>query len=232
MTTEQMLNLIRLPGAIYAAGNDGGLPERIGGTAMLWDEAVTWWPGFTRELAAGCITAEMLDTWANQNEGDVLLLRQHDPNLLLARQASDDRTLTLTVTDTGLDWLAPIAADSPVSAAAGADVRDGLLTACSFMGQITRSEWIESDEGRHQRITELRLREVTACVWPRWASTTATVAASTAPILGTPGIEMPEGAPPERPDIDADAPPAPSPEPRDSPPTMSIAAALAATTEL
>ena len=242
---EASLNVIALPGALWAAEADGddenALPEAIGGTAMLWDTPVEWWAGFTRELAAGCITAENLAEWAAEAERDVVLLRQHSPGEPLARQASADRRLDITVTDTGLDWTAPIAADSPISAAVGADVRDRVLTACSFMGRVLRSEWIEDDDAgtRHQRITAIRLMELTVCIWPRWPQTSAVTAAGAAPIIGEPGLgDPPQGAPPDPaaalPIIagtppGAPQPPDPSPEDRDSPPRMTIAAALAST---
>lgn len=132
-------------------------------SVVMWD----WWEGsFVEEVEPGAFSKTIKD-------GDVRLLINHDPNLLLARSRSG--TLKLAEDDVGLKVDADMA---PTSYAQDLSVsmRRGDMSQMSFAFRTIRDSWAETEDGMPlRRLEEVALLDTSIVTYPAYPESQAKV---------------------------------------------------------
>lgn len=102
------------------------------------------------------------------NDGDMVLLDNHDTAKPLARQSAG--TLILRNGD-GLDWDAT-PTDTTYAQDAIKNARAGNYGGCSFGFEVVRDKWTTGDDGIEEReILEARVHEISVCTFPAYDQT-------------------------------------------------------------
>lgn len=128
---------------------------------ILWD----WWEGsFVEEVERGAFSKTI-------ENGDVRLLINHNPDLVLARSRSE--TLTLSEDDTGLRVEADMAPTTYAQDLA-ITMRRGDVTQMSFMFRVIKDEWAETEDGLPlRRLLEVHLFDTSVVTFPAYEETEA-----------------------------------------------------------
>lgn len=102
------------------------------------------------------------------NDGDMVLLDNHDSGKPLARQSAG--TLVLRNGD-GLDWDAN-PPDTTYAQDAIKNARAGNYGGCSFGFEVVRDKWTTGDDGIEEReILEAKVHEISICTFPAYDQT-------------------------------------------------------------
>jgi HK97 family phage prohead protease len=119
--------------------------------------------GFKEKIARGAFKKSI-------NDGDVVLLDQHDTAKPISRQSAD--TLSLVETKGGLDWDA-IPADTSYARDAIANADAGNYGGCSFGFQVVRDSWHynEDDDVDERTLHEVKLHEISLVTFPAYSET-------------------------------------------------------------
>ncbi len=130
---------------------------------VLWD----WFEGaFVEEVERGAFAKSIAD-------GDVRLLMNHNPDLILARTRAT--TLRLSEDDTGLRVDADIAPTS-VGQDLAISMRRGDVTQMSFGFHVVRDAWSLTEDGMPlRRLQEIKLYDVSTVTFPAYEATEAQV---------------------------------------------------------
>lgn len=144
-----------------AAAGDGkltGLAAPFGQVAMIGE--APW--GFRETIAAGAFRKAL-------NDGDTVLLDNHDPARPIARRSAG--TLELRETGRGLEYVA-----TPANTSYGRDlvenVRAGNIRGNSFGFRAVQERWAVGDDGIDERtLLEVKLPEISACTFPAYEGT-------------------------------------------------------------
>ena len=138
------------------------------GKAVAYDSPTEygWW---TETVAPGACANAL------KRGDDVRLLKNHDPNLVLARTKS--KTLTLEERDDGLYFSADAPACQWVKDFAES-VKRGDIDQCSFAFAVTKDEWEYPDnpkESPKRTILDMELFDVSIVTYPAYQDTEAVV---------------------------------------------------------
>lgn len=164
---EQRVFALRNLEVRAAKDEDGAIP--IEGYAAVFNSRshvlYDWWTGsFVEEIEPGAFAKTIAD-------GDVRLLINHDPNLILARTRSD--TLQLEEDSVGLRVNADMGATSYAQDLA-ISMRRGDISQMSFAFRVIKDEWAETEEGLPlRRLLELHLFDASVVTFPAYEETEA-----------------------------------------------------------
>jgi Escherichia/Staphylococcus phage prohead protease len=103
------------------------------------------------------------------NDGDMVLLDNHDTAKPLARQSAG--TLILRNTSEGLDWDAN-PPDTTYAQDAAKNAKAGNFGGCSFGFDVVREKWSTGEDGIEEReLLELKVPEISVCTFPAYDQT-------------------------------------------------------------
>lgn len=144
-----------------AAADDG----KLSGRAAPFNSTTTIGGGswaFRETIAPGAFKKSL-------NDGDVVLLDNHDSAKPLARKSAG--TLDLAEGDKGLDWSA-----TPADTSYARDVHANAMAknygGCSFGFEVMRDKWTVGDDGVDEReLQEVKLHEISVCTFPAYGDT-------------------------------------------------------------
>jgi len=101
---------------------------------------------------------------------DVVALRNHDPDRLLARRSAGN--LRLTVDNRGLRYEADLA-DTSAARDTIEDLRAGNLKGSSFAFQVVAEEWRDDGDDQIRELKDLQVHDVGPVTYPAYEGTTA-----------------------------------------------------------
>lgn len=148
---------------------DGPLIEGLGTVYDTWAVIGRWFP-FREKFAKGAFSKTISDG------ADVRSMRNHDPNLLLARVRSE--TLELWETDEGLNYRAHVNESDPIAMSTHAQVARGDIDGSSIWFEVVREKWTfaNDDNGLDMDevvVEEAKLHETGPVVFPAYETTTS-----------------------------------------------------------
>lgn len=160
--------------------DDGPVIEGLGTVYETWAVIGRFWP-FREQFAKGAFSKTLADG------ADVRSMRNHDPNLLLARVRS--ATLELWEDDDGLHYRAHINPDDPIAMSTHAQVKRGDIDGSSIWFEVVREEWTFKSEDDDLEMDEVivreaKLHETGPVVFPAYETTTSEARALDAALRG------------------------------------------------
>jgi HK97 family phage prohead protease len=127
---------------------------------------------------------EVIKTGAGKksiNDGDIVLLDNHQTHQPLARMSAG--TLVLTDGSNGGDWNAKVT-DTSYARDVVKNVRAGNYGGCSFGFEVIKDKWTDDDgnpatalDGTNREIVEMKVHEISVCTFPAYGDTTVSARA-------------------------------------------------------
>ena len=149
------------------SGPDGS--RTISGYAIRYNEPSVDLGGFTEVVAPGAVTDSL------QQSGDCLMLRDHNPSLLMGRTKS--KTLALTEDANGLRFVCKLPNTTQANDLAESIDR-GDLDGVSFGFNVPSGgdKWSSDKEGNVIRtLVRINLSEISPCSFPAYPSTSVSI---------------------------------------------------------
>ena len=134
----------------------------LSGYFIKFDEEAEIWDGYFEKIDRGAIDKSI-------NDLDVRALFNHDTSLVLGR--TTNKTLNLTVDDTGVKGEILINKDDPMAVGVFARVKRGDISGCSFGFIPTEIDTIIREDSTLDIIKGLELLEVSPCTFPAYPQT-------------------------------------------------------------
>ncbi len=148
----------RASAPVVDEGRLTGLAAPFGQTTMIGE--APW--GFRETIAAGAFRKAL-------NDGDTVLLDNHDPARPIARRSAG--TLELRETARGLEYVAT-PADTSYARDLVENVRAGNIKGNSFGFKVVKDKWVAGEDGIDERtLLEVKLPEISACTFPAYDGT-------------------------------------------------------------
>ena len=134
----------------------------LSGYFIKFDEETEIWDGYFEKIDRSAIDKSI-------NDLDIRALFNHDTSLVLGR--TTNKTLNLTVEDTGVKGEILINKDDPMAVGVFARVKRGDISGCSFGFIPTEIDTIRREDSTLDIIKGLELLEVSPCTFPAYPQT-------------------------------------------------------------
>lgn len=160
--------------SIVETRDANGSPTITGLASVFYDPSnpqteYTLWDNQVRGKAVERINRGAFDK-ALQDNNDVRLLFNHDPNWLLARTASG--TLNLSVEAKGLRYTGKLDPSNPQAATVISGIQRGDLTGSSFGFKVTKDTWTTENGTTVRYIEQVSLFDVSPVTYPAYNAAT------------------------------------------------------------
>jgi len=155
-----------LPARELRASTNADGSKNLSGYAIVYSSESTDLGGFVEIVAPGAVTESLA------NNPDVLMLRDHNPELLMGRTTSG--TLTLTEDSIGVRFVCKLpqttaAADLAIS------IERGDISGCSFGFVTLEDQWANSGDKLVRNLLRIKLLEISVVSFPAYSATSVAV---------------------------------------------------------